>query len=190
LLAERFDGARLSGWLFAELGVLPASRCCDSRPTPGPRLDVEAGPADAALAVALEHRGPLLTFRRYCGACHGNDTSYPPGFLRGGAETILSTVAQCAERIYYRLSMWHRPPEHQGVPPMPPAQGLSLAGTTADDWRQSESLERLTAYAREMLVEEGRDPDAVLEGSYYATRACLANRDERRDATAASSTGG
>jgi dienelactone hydrolase/mono/diheme cytochrome c family protein len=190
LLTERFDGARLSGWLLAELGVLPASRCCDSRPTPDPGLDVEAGPADAALSVALEHRGPLLTFRRYCGTCHGSDTSYPPGFLRGGGETILSTVAQCAERIYYRLSMWHRPPEHQGVPPMPPAQGLSLAGTTADDWRQSESLERLTAYARELLVEEGRDPDAVLDGSYHATRACLANRDEQRGTTAASSTGG
>ncbi|MFQ5756389.1 MAG: dienelactone hydrolase family protein [Acidiferrobacterales bacterium] len=190
LLAERFDGARLSGWLLAEIGVLPASRCCDSRPMPDPRLDVEAGPADAALSVALEHRGLLLTFRRYCGACHGSDTAYPPGFLRGGGDTILGSVAQCAERIYYRLSMWHRPPEYQRVPPMPPAQGLSLAGTTADDWRRSESLERLTAYTRELLVAEGRDPDELLAGSYHATRACLANRDEQRDATAASLSGG
>ncbi len=182
LLDDRFDGAKLSGWLLAELGVLPTSRCCDSRPTPDPRRDVEAGPADAALAVALEHRGPLLTFHRYCGACHGGDTTYPPGFLHGGGETILSTVAQCAERIYYRLSMWHRPSEDQGVPPMPPVQGLSLAGTTADDWRPSESLKRLTTYARGLLVEKGRDPDAVLEGSYHSTRACLANRDERMDA--------
>ena len=182
LLADRFNGASLSGWLLAELGVLPASRCCDLKPTPDPRFDVEAGPPDAALSEALELRGPLLTFRRYCGACHGSDTTNPPGFLHGGGETILSTVAQCAERIYYRLSMWHRPSEDQGAPPMPPVQGLSLAGTTADDWRQSESLERMIAYARELLVEEGRVPGAMLESSYHATRACLASRDEQMDA--------
>ncbi len=182
LFAKRFDGARLSGWLLAELGVLPASRCCASRRTPDPRLDVEAGSPDAALSVALAHRGPLLSFRRYCGACHGSDTTYPPGFLHGGGETILSAVAQCAERIYYRLSMWHRPPERQHVTPMPPVQGLSLAGTTGDDWRRSESLERLISYARELLVENGHDPGAVLEGSYHATRACLANRNEHMSA--------
>lgn len=182
LLADRFDGTRLSGWLLAELGVLPVPPCCDSGPRPAPRLDVEAAPPDATLSVALEHHGPLLTFRRYCGACHGSDTTYPPGFLHGDGETILSTVVQCAERIYYRLSMWHRPSEDQGVPPMPPVQGLSLAGTTADDWRQSESLERLTAYVRELLVKERRDPGAVLEGNYHATRACLANRDKQMGA--------
>ena len=180
LLADRFNGSSLSGWLLAELGVLPSTRCCDSRPTPDPRFDVESGPSDAALSVALEHRGPLLTFRRYCGACHSSDTTYPPGFLHGGGETILSTVAQCAERIYYRPSMWHRPFEDQGAPPMPPVQGLSLAGTTADDWRQSESLERLIAYARELLVEEGRDPGAMLESS-YPREPCLPREPRRAD---------
>jgi mono/diheme cytochrome c family protein len=182
LLDPRFDGARLSAWLLAKVGVMPAPECCDSRPTPEPRLDVETGPAETALSVALEHRGPLLTFRRYCGACHGSDTTFPPGFLRGGEEAMLSTLAHCAERIYYRLSMWHRPTERQGVPPMPPPQGLSLADITPGDWRRSESLERLTAYMHELLLDQGRDPDALLDESYQATRACLAPRDERADA--------
>ncbi|MDX1489584.1 MAG: hypothetical protein R3268_15355, partial [Acidiferrobacterales bacterium] len=173
---------RLSGWLLVELGVLRASRCCESPPTPDPRLDVEAAAPDAELSVALEHRGPLLTLRRYCGACHGGDTTYPPGFLHGDGETILNTVAHCAERIYYRLSMWHRPSEERGIPPMPPVQGLSLAGTTTHDWRQSESLERLTDYARELLIEVGREPSAVLKDSYHATRACLANRSAQMEA--------
>lgn len=181
LLADRFDGVRLSAWILAELGVRPAPRCCEVRPTPAPHLDIEAGPTDAVLSVALEHRGPLLTFRHYCGACHAGDSTYPPGFLHGGGETILSNLARCAERIYYRLSMY-RQTEDQGVPPMPPAQGLSLAGTSIDDWRQSESLERLITYVRELLVEEGRDPGAVLGGSYQATRACLAKRGEQMNA--------
>ncbi|HSS64650.1 MAG TPA: hypothetical protein VLS27_09460, partial [Gammaproteobacteria bacterium] len=177
LLADRFDGIELSSWLLAELGILSDFQCCETRPMPEPRLDVDAGSNEAALSVALEHRGPLLTFSRYCGACHGSDTVYPPGFLHGEGEAILSAVAQCAERIYFRLSMWHRASEDQAVPPMPPVQGLTLVNTTAEDWRRSESLQRLTAYARKLLVEEARDPAAVLEKPYHAARACLADRD-------------
>ena len=177
LLAERFDGVRLSDWLLSELGILPATTCCEPRPLPAPRLDFEGDMGDEALSIALEHRGALLTLRRYCGACHGGDTAFPPGFLHGAGEAVVANVEQCAERIYYRLSMWHRPPERQSVPPMPPAQGLSLAQTSADDWRRSEPLERLIAYARERLLHEGRDPSAILEGDYRATRACLTSRD-------------
>lgn len=173
LLADRFDGIKLSGWLLAELGVLSQHQCCETRPMPVPRLEADAGPTQQALSVALEHRGPLLTFSRYCGACHGGDTTYPPGFLHGEGKNVLSAVTQCAERIYYRLSMWRRDSENQGVPPMPPLQGLSLAGTTVDDWLRSESLQRLTTYARKLLRDEGRDPEAVLANPYHAARACL-----------------
>lgn len=173
LLAERFDGVMLSGWLLAELGAQPMPRCCKPRPVPAPRLDAAGSSTAATLSSALEERGPLLTFRRYCGACHGNDTTYPPGFLNGDSETILDTVAHCAERIHYRLSMWRRRSEDQAVPPMPPTQGLSLARTNADEWRKSESLERLIAYSRDLLVAQGQDPGELLDGSYHATRACL-----------------
>ena len=178
LLSERLDGIGLADWLLAELGVLPGGDRLATRPTPAPRLDAEAGPSDSALSAALEHRGPLLTFQRYCGACHGGDTDFPPGFLHGAEAELPGALAQCAERIYYRLYMWHRPRDDQRVPPMPPAQGLSLAHTTPEEWRRSESLERLLAYARDRLIEDGRDPAAVLDGGYPATRACLAGRDE------------
>jgi hypothetical protein len=173
LLADRFEGIKLSGWLLAELGVLSQFECCGVGPMPEPRLDVDAGPTESALSVALEHRGPLRIFSRYCGACHGGDTRYPPGFLHGEGEAVLNAVTQCAERIYYRLSMWQSVSEEQAVPPMPPLQGLSLARTTVEDWRRSESLERLTAYARNLLIDEGRDPGAVIDNPYHATRACL-----------------
>jgi dienelactone hydrolase len=179
LLADRFDGVRLSDWLLAELGVRPAARCCGSGAMPAPRLDLEDGPTESILSSALAHRGPLQTLHRYCGACHGSDTAYPPGFLNGGSETLQATVAHCAERIYYRLSMWHRRPEHQVVTPMPPVQGLSLARTTTTDWRKSESLERLIAYARDLLIGQGRDPGELLASDYRAARSCLAERNRQ-----------
>ncbi len=175
LLAERFDGARLSRWLLGEAGVPVAASCCASRPLPPAQLDLAAQAVDdTSLAVALEHRGSLRTMRRYCGACHGSATTYPPGFLHGTGEVLLSSVRHCAERIYYRLSMWHRPPAQQAVPPMPPAQGLRLAGVSREAWRESESLERLTAYVSGLLADAGRDADALLDGDYHAARSCLA----------------
>ena len=62
---------------------------------------------------------------------------------------------------------------------MPPAQGLSLAHTTAEDWRKSESLERLIAYSRDLLIGQNRDPDRLVDGDYHATRSCLANSEKQ-----------
>jgi len=178
LLAARFDGVELAGWLLSALGVGHSLRCCDPRPAPEPSLDAGDGPSEAVLELELAHRGPLLTFARYCGACHGGDSAHPPGFLHARGASLLASVGQCAERIYYRLSMWHRRTEERAVEPMPPEQGLRLAGTHAAAWRRSESLERLIDYARGRLTEEGRDPDALLERSYRSARPCLAAGEE------------
>ncbi len=176
LFDHRFDGIKISGWLLSKLGILSEPPCCEARPAPEPHLDVDAGSTEAALSIELEHRGPLRTFSRYCGACHGSDTSNPPGFLYGDGEAVLNALKQCAERIYLRLSMWGLGADDQAVPPMPPVQGLSLVRTTADEWRRGESLERLTTYARELIVEEGDDPEALLANPYHSARACLAER--------------
>ncbi len=173
---DRFDGIKISGWLLGKLGILSDPSCCEARAAPEPHLDVDAGSTEAALSLELEHRGSLRTFSRYCGACHGSDTTYPPGFLYGDGEAVLSALRNCAERIYLRLSMWDLAAADQVVPPMPPAQGLSLVRTTADEWRRGESLERLTTYVEELIVEEGGDPEALLANPYHATRACLAER--------------
>lgn len=178
LLSDRFDGARLTTWLITELGLEPEHACCELPALPAPKLDAGAPDTAAALGFELRHRGPMLSFRRYCGACHGNDTLFPPGFLHGEAPTVTASVAQCAERIYFRLSMWQRRIEDRVVSPMPPVQGLSLAGTSAEAWRQSETLERLTAYARDLLVAQGREPGEVLQRGYQVSRPCLPVRDD------------
>lgn len=182
LLSDRFDGAALADRLLEELGLRPTAPCCKTQPLPEPRLDADPVATDAVLSAALEHQGPIHTLRRYCGACHGGNSVFPPGFLHGEGEEMLGSVAQCAERIYFRLSMWGRRTEDQVVPPMPPVQGLSLAGSSAERWRQGEALQRLTAYARELLIQEGGQPDSVLEGNYHAARSCLSSRDKQRHA--------
>ena len=176
LFNDRFDGIKIAGWLLSNLGILTDPSCCEAKPAPEPHLDVDAGSTEAALSIELGHRGPLRTFSRYCGACHGSDSNNPPGFLYGDGEAVLSALKHCAERIYLRLSMWGLAAEDQVVPPMPPMQGLSLVRTTADEWRRGESLERLTTYVKELIVEDGSDPEALLENSYHTTRACLAER--------------
>ena len=173
LLSDRFDGVRLGAWLLSELGTRPVQPCCGSRPLPVPRLDTASPSTGTALDFELRHRGPMQTLERYCAACHAGNTAFPPGFLHGNADSVLGSVAQCADRIYFRLSMWQRREEDQVVPPMPPVQGLSLADTSVERWRQGESLERLIAYARQLIAEQGHDPDAVLANSYQATRPCL-----------------
>jgi dienelactone hydrolase/mono/diheme cytochrome c family protein len=174
--ADRFDARRLSRWLLATLGATPAvSGHVEGRdPTPEPIAEAVSASARGALSAALEHLGPLQTFNRFCGACHGADSRYPPGFLYGDTGTNRSAVAHCAERIYYRLSMWHRAPERRGVPPMPPVQGLLLAGTEPEAWRGGASLARLIAYVKSALEEQGVQPERLLERAYGDTRACLA----------------
>jgi hypothetical protein len=175
LHAERFDAERLSAALLGELGVLPDAPCCPVRRLPATRLAAASPGVDAVLSLAPEHRGPLQTLNHDCGARHGGDTDHPPGFLHGDAERIFDAVARCAERIYYRLSMWQFDAKDQAVPPMPPTNGLGLVHTTADEWRRSESLQRLTAYARTLIASAGGDPGAVLGARYQATRSCLAD---------------
>ncbi len=176
LLDDRFDGIKISGWLLSRLGILSDPLCCEAKLAPEPHLDVDAGSTEAALSIELEHRGPLRTFSRYCGACHTSDTSNPPGFLYGDGEAMLSALKHCAERIYLRLSMWGLAADEQVVPPMPPVQGLSLVRTTADEWRRGESLERLTTYVEGLIMEEGGDPRTLLANPYHSARACLAER--------------
>jgi len=174
LLDERFDGVHLAARLLAALGVEPPPRCCEQRPLPPPRLEPGTVPAPGALGDALAKQGPLGTLRHYCGACHGGDTRSPPGFLHPAGAGLDAAIAHCAERIHFRLSMWHLAPDERAVAPMPPVQGLSLTGTGPGPWRRGEALARLLEHTSALVREQGRAPQAVLAQPYHETRACLA----------------
>ncbi len=174
-LAGRFDARALEDWLLDALGAPPLDGCCATAQPAAPVPDVDGATRSVAgtLSAALERRGPRHTFEFYCGVCHGNDTRHPPGFLHGTPDVVSARLDHCAPRIFYRLSMWHRAAERRGVPPMPPPQGLSLAGTDAESWRRGESLARLIDHAGGRIEGQGVRRREVLAKSYPQLRACL-----------------
>ncbi len=173
LLEEWFDGRAIAAWLLASLDAAPGTVFSPAPPGPVPEPIAESSAMPGGTLAALAHRGPLRTFERFCAACHGGDTRSPPGFLHGDATTVRERVAHCAARIYYRLSMWHRPVEQRGAPPMPPLQGLHLAGTDTEDWRRGESLAALLDYVEGLLEAGDTPPSAVLAAAYHDLDECL-----------------
>ena len=105
--------------LFARLGVpLPAGQ----RPLlPPARLADVASGRDMAMAA------DLLPFVRQCGLCHSAASRFPPGFLHGDDSRVRANLADCAERILYRLQMNHLTAATQLKTPMPPPAARSGA---------------------------------------------------------------
>ena len=168
LSARPFDRARLASALFARLGMARAVPCCsdDAR---WPLATVE--PA----APAAPTQGPAKPFAAFfpeCGGCHATSNSSPPNFLSGNGAQVVANLRHCAPRLYVRLAMWQRDPEHREKTPMPPPFP-SASGKVATAPPQVAALERI---ATELLRgETGRAPrlDALLVNGYEALRPCL-----------------
>lgn len=102
--------------LGAQLGALLAPDCCDE---PRPAMS-------GAMLEGADSRPPpeipeaLKPFYAHCSACHGMPTASPPGFLHGSVEDVERSIARCAARIRFRLSMWQLAPGARAKTPMPP----------------------------------------------------------------------
>lgn len=142
--------------LLASLGTKPA------RPA-APRL-----PAPQAEMALSTTGGPVGAFRRHCGQCHDTPESAPPNFLRGDAAGIEARLAQCAPRIYYRLSMWDVAEAHRGKTPMPPLAGLDGAA-----WTRSPERRQLLDHARGLLIAQRIDPAGITRRAFESLPACL-----------------
>src|SRR3546814_11830441 len=96
----------------------------------------------------------------------------PPNFLAGSGAQVAARLRHCAPRLYVRLAMWHRDPQHREKTPMPPPFP-SATGTVATAPSQAAALERLAAGL--LREETGRAPrlDALLANGYQALRPCL-----------------
>ncbi len=169
------------GSLLQRMGLSDAVLCCtveESPPAieverPLPRLTGEAGESDPAAAVRQ-------AFGTYCAACHTTSEPFPPNFLRGESAPIGNAIAQCGERIAYRLAMWDRPEEQRNKSPMPPQSFLLSAGLSAQEWRSSASFAELRSHMSGLLTITGSSAKQVefIGGQdYEALRSCLANVD-------------
>jgi mono/diheme cytochrome c family protein len=121
---------------------------------------------------SIEQKNQVGVFKR-CASCHNNTMGFPPNFLYGELADVKGKIAHCAERIFYRLSMWHVPNERRGKTPMPPAPALEMR---EEDWERSNELHMIEDYIKKQLVQEGADVGGLLQKHFDQLRPCLDGR--------------
>ena len=150
----------------ATLGLPPLNACCGAR--------IAAPAADDAVVAAVVP-AQATAFVAPCAACHRTADRSLPNFLAGDSDRISASLAQCAPRMFVRLSMWQSPATSRAKVPMPPPRA-SHGGTVSMQTAPDPSVPALQATVAEWLrAESGRAPDlaAMLARGYENLRPCL-----------------
>ncbi len=150
----------------ATLGLPPISACCG-------RGTAVTAANDAVVAVGVPAQANA--FIAPCAGCHRTAENSPPNFLAGDAQRISANLAQCAPRIFVRLSMWQSPAASRAKVPMPPPRA-SHQGSPSIQATPDASIAALQATVAEWLrAESGQVPDlaAMLARGYENLRPCL-----------------
>ncbi|HEX3529735.1 MAG TPA: hypothetical protein VH988_21970 [Thermoanaerobaculia bacterium] len=169
--------------LLAQLGAAPANPPSTAG-MPQAMLDALSGGAggagpEAAEAERLAARFPepaLRTFFRYCATCHATDQPSPPNFLHGEPAEVRGHLAQCAERIYFRLGMWQLAREDRPKTAMPPVHALRRLHLDPAAWPDDPDLLLLRQHAADLLrAQTGTAPklEELTARGYENLRGCL-----------------
>ena len=127
-------------------------------------------------SVDIPEVGPEAAFFRRCTLCHRTSEPFPPNFLTGTAEEVRGKLAQCAERLFVRLSMWDLSDAVRTKTPMPPLQALPQLGLDQAGWQTHPDLAALQGYAQQLLTTQtGERPklEALVARGYENLRPCL-----------------
>ncbi|WP_455376637.1 hypothetical protein, partial [Kaarinaea lacus] len=117
-------------------------------------------PDNEVVIVSQAANPEIAPFYHYCSACHRTSHNQPPNFLQGDEEQVAQRISHCAERIYFRLSMWHQGIENRTKSPMPPVTALHKLGFTQLRWAASDELLSLTHAAAKLIAKKtGAQPD-------------------------------
>jgi len=174
-----FRGAAMIGALFARLGLdVPANAApAAAERSPAPPASAAAAAEAAGVTPQPASASPAVrTFLRYCASCHRTADPSPPNFLAGDAGRITANLAHCAERLFFRLSMWQLAAEGRAKTPMPPASALRGLEIDPGSWPHHPDLALLTAYAEDVLRRQtGEAPrlDDLAARGYEGLRSCL-----------------
>jgi len=180
-----FRRAVLIPALFSRLGMgsPPGEPCClDTAGMPLAAVDAGAGgvgpeEAEAARLAARFSEPALRTFFHYCATCHATDQPSPPNFLHGEPAEVQAHLAQCAERIYFRLAMWQVPHDDRPKTAMPPVHALRRLHLEPEAWPGNPDLLLLRQHVAELLrAQTGAVPrlDDLTARGYENLRGCLA----------------
>lgn len=176
--AKPFRRAALMQALFTQLGMRPIEWCCvDVTGLPTAMLDIDDERNGSPLNAGDDQTTVSLQgFYRHCATCHLTREEFPPNFLYGDANQVSKNLVQCAERLYFRLSMWQLGAEERPRTPMPPVHALHAVNLSPEKWRDSPQLESLKRYVVNILELKGVNktkPEAVITQSYETLRPCL-----------------
>ncbi|GAO35415.1 hypothetical protein SCT_0801 [Sulfuricella sp. T08] len=127
----------------------------------------------ARTEAASQISGAHALFRTQCGLCHDSTANFPPNFLHGDDAAVSARLDHCAERIYYRLSMWHIAETRRGKSPMPPPSILAARGIDTETWTHSPAMAALLEDVRLRIRAQNGQPEALLARRFEQLRACL-----------------
>ena len=178
LARKPFRRARVMAGLYDQLNLPPLTWCClDDRPMPQAIEDVDPRThADATSSDNAAMPPGITAFHRSCAECHHGHDPFPPNFLHGSRPDVESQLAQCAERILFRLQMGRLPVAQRAETPMPPVPGLLRRRISPEQWPAHEDFSKLTAYVTEVLTAERGTPPVIedlISRGYDNLRACM-----------------
>jgi len=163
--------------LFGHLGMASVEWCCvDGADLPPASLDMDDGDSQLASVDADQGETAMKPFYRFCATCHRTRERFPPNFLYGDPNTVSANLAHCAERLYFRLSMWQLHPPQRPKTPMPPVHALQAWKLSSEAWPASAELTTLKHYVGGILKSQtGTEPipATVIAREYETLRACL-----------------
>ena len=176
------------GSLLEHMGVSDAVSCCavDQAQATAiievPVLDLTSVEDEPESTAAVRQ-----AFGTYCAVCHATSEPFPPNFLRGESGPFGNAIAQCGERIAYRLAMWDIPEKERTKSPMPPRSFLLSAGLSPKEWRTGAPLARLRSYVSGLPGPDGapeKHAEIIGGQAYEALRPCLATGPQVIDSDA------
>ena len=179
--AKPFRRAVLMSALSERLGIPGRDWCCtDDQDMPPARTDEAPVRNENKNSATAQQVDPAIKlFYRDCAPCHRTSEPTPPNFLVGNPEEVRARLAQCAERIYFRLDMWRLNPEDRPKTPMPPAREFGKRRLADQTSSQRANLVKLKDYVATLLRNEKGQKlaiDQIARRSYPQLRSCLAEQ--------------
>lgn len=172
--SNALHGARAMRSLLARLGMGTAGQACCTGAATIPRARVDDGGLTGLSADTAGFQ-VLQPFFQYCAGCHQSPATFPPNFLSGDPGQVRHSLANCAQRIWYRLGMWDVPAPQRPKSPMPPITTLGSGDVSAQQWVQSDGLIRLRSYIAAVLDVQNIDTESLITRDYKTLRECASH---------------
>lgn len=119
-------------------------------------------------------------FHAHCASCHATSLPHPPNFMYGSPAQVEAQLAQCAPRMFVRLSMAEAPESARSVSPMPPAAALVSRGIAPHQWVKSAEFSALRQSIESRL--RSTPPERLLRQPYASLPPCLSQPSYARHA--------